>query len=76
VTRWLCIIGHWWRQVFRRAEMEDDLSDELQFYLDHEIERNVAAGMPRDEAERSARRAFGSMLRVKDACRDVWRWDA
>lgn len=31
--------------LFRKNKMEDDIADELQFHLDSEIEKNIAAGM-------------------------------
>lgn len=73
--RWLRALRHWCRRVFRRSIVEKELSEELQFFLDHQIEENVARGMGPEEARRAALRAFGSVLRVKDACRDAWRKD-
>ena len=51
------------------------MTEELHFFLDHHIAENLAKGMPPDEARRVAIREFGSMLRVKDGCRDAWRLD-
>jgi hypothetical protein len=68
-------LKHWYRRVFWRSVVEQELSDELQFFLDHHIEQNRAQGMSADEARRAALREFGSVLRVKDACRDAWRRD-
>jgi hypothetical protein len=73
ILRWVSQLRHWYRRVFKRSAMEEELAQELQFFLDHEIQRNIATGMSPDEAHRAARRAFGSVLRVKDACRDAWR---
>jgi len=74
-VRWGQALKHWCRRVFRRSAVEEELSEELQFFLDHEIEKNLALGMSPEEARGAALRAFGSVLRVKDACRDAWRKD-
>jgi putative ABC transport system permease protein len=68
-------LKHWCRRVFRRSIVEEELSEELQFFLDHHIEENLALGMSPEDARRAAQRDFGSVLRVKDACRDAWRKD-
>jgi hypothetical protein len=75
VMRWWTALKHWGRRVFRRSRVEEELSEELQFFLDHQVEENLALGMSPEEARRAALRAFGSVLRVKDACRDAWRKD-
>jgi hypothetical protein len=63
------------RRLLRRPAVEAELSDELQFFLDHHVAENMAKGMTAEEARRVALSEFGSMLRVKDACRDIWRKD-
>jgi predicted permease len=57
------------RALFRRAAVERELDDELRFHLEHEIAKHVAAGMPRNEAERRARLSFGGVDRIKDDTR-------
>ncbi|MEX2179489.1 MAG: ADOP family duplicated permease [Gemmatimonadaceae bacterium] len=59
------------RALFRRDAMERELHDELRFHLERETEKLVAAGVPRDEAERRARLAFGGVERIKDDARDA-----
>ena len=73
LIRWVQAFRHWCRRLFKRSALEEELSDELQFFLDQQIERNLALGMSPEEARRMALRDFGSVLRVKDACRDAWR---
>jgi predicted permease len=58
--------------VRRRAELAE-LKAEIRAHLDEKTASLVADGMPRAEAERTARRAFGNITSVEDACRDVWR---
>jgi predicted permease len=59
------------RALLRRRDAERDLDDEVRAYLDTAIERYVAAGMTRAEAERSARAAIGSLEAIKDHTRDA-----
>src|SRR5688572_30065476 len=57
--------------LFRKSRTEDDLSEELQFHLQREIEKNIAAGMASEEARYAALRTFGGVDQVKEKCRDV-----
>ena len=59
------------RSLFFRDGRESDLSEELQFHLERETERLQASGMPRDAARLQARRVFGGVEPIKDACRDA-----
>ena len=48
------------KALFRRGRMEDDLSEELQFHLQSEIEKNIAAGMsPKELATRHCAASAG-----------------
>ena len=58
---------------------EAELSEELQFHLEREIERWEASGMSRDAARIQARRVFGGIEQIKEASRDArgtGAWDA
>lgn len=57
------------RRVFGRAR-EEELSDELQFHLDGLAEKYVAKGLSQEEARRAALKEFGSLVVVKERCRD------
>ncbi|HYY59429.1 MAG TPA: ABC transporter permease, partial [Pyrinomonadaceae bacterium] len=59
------------RALFRRAEVERDLDDELSFHLEKEIEQNLARGMSREEARLAALRSFGGVEQFKEQARDV-----
>ena len=59
------------RAVFQRAAVERELNDELRFHLEREVEKHVAAGISRAEAERRARLSFGGLDRIKDDSRDA-----
>ena len=59
------------RALFARTAMDRELDDELRFHLDHEAEKYERAGVPREEAMRRARLAFGGIERIKDETRDT-----
>jgi predicted permease len=59
------------RALFRKAELERELDDELRFHLEKEIEQNLTRGMSPDEARRAALRSFGGVEQVKEKSRDV-----
>ena len=63
---------HRLRTMFRKQELDNDLSDELAFHIEQETEENIAAGMPPDEARYAAIRKFGGIDQVKEECRDAW----
>ena len=67
------------RALLRGRAMDDDLSDELDTFLDAAVADTMQSGMSRDEATRSARLEMGSALAVRDAVGDVgWAgtWEA
>ncbi len=61
------------RSLFRKQEAERELSAELEFHLQHQIEQSLAQGMPPDEARYAALREFGEVEQVKEECRDMRR---
>lgn len=61
------------RSAFRRRQAESDLEEEMQDHLQQEIEYNLRAGMPPDEARFAAQRLVGSIALHKDECRDARR---
>lgn len=62
------------RVLFRsgaRGELSDEeLNDELQFHLDHEMNRHQANGFSPGEARRLATIELGGLDQVKEQCRD------
>lgn len=62
------------KQLFSRGALYNDLSDEIQEHLNEKIEKLVANGMVREEAEHAARREFGNVTLIKEDSRAVWRW--
>src|ERR1039457_5107442 len=68
--RWPRILYMHCRSLFGRPRLEDELSDELRFHLQEQIQENLAAGMPPDEARLAALGNIGGLDRGKEACRD------
>jgi putative ABC transport system permease protein len=58
--------------LFRKKELDRQLSDEVKFHLEKQVEQNLAAGMSAEEARYAALRIFGGVEQVKEACRDAW----
>src|SRR5262249_38807131 len=61
------------RSLFRRARVERELDEELQYHLERQIEENLAKGMTAEEARDAALRAMGGVERRKEECRDMRR---
>ena len=59
------------RSLFRGAEADASLKDEIRVHLAEQIDVNVAAGMSPQEARTAALRAFGPMDLVEEQCRDT-----
>jgi predicted permease len=58
------------KALFLRNRVERDLDDEVEFHVEMQTRKNVAAGMPQSEARRLARIEFGGETRIKEQCRD------
>ena len=58
------------RALLRRDNIERELADELRFHLERETEKYERMGLPRPDAERRARLAFGGVERAKESSRD------
>lgn len=56
------------RSLFRNQRSTEDLSDELQFHIERQIEENIAHGMSPEEARRAARIEFGSVPQAAEEC--------
>jgi predicted permease len=63
---------HRLRALFRKEELDRELSEEMAFHLEKQIEQNVAAGMSAEEARFAALRKFGGVEQTKEDCRDAW----
>jgi putative ABC transport system permease protein len=59
------------RSLFRKDKADLDLSDELQFHLQNQIDEYLAGGMDAQEARHAALRSLGGVEQVKEECREV-----
>ena len=60
------------RALLRRSTIDTELDEELSFHIDQQIEKNMRAGMAREEAARHARVIFGGVTQVKEDTRQSW----
>src|SRR5947208_4133306 len=70
---WLYTIPLRLRSLFRWAQADQELDDELRDHLDRKTEEYVAQGMAPEEARRRARLELGGVEKVKEECRDARR---
>src|SRR5579864_4935253 len=63
---------HRLRALFRKDGLDQELSEEMAFHLEKQIEQNIAAGMSVEDARFAAMRRFGSVEQTKEDCRDAW----
>jgi hypothetical protein len=60
-----------WNNVFRRKQLDRDLDEELQAYVELVSAEKVLAGVDPEEAHRDARREMGGVHQVVQHVRDV-----
>src|SRR5260221_5900205 len=61
------------RSLFRRAQTDQELDDELRDHLDRRTQEYVAQGMTQEDAHRRARLDLGGIEQAKEKCRDARR---
>ncbi|HLK64374.1 MAG TPA: ABC transporter permease [Bryobacteraceae bacterium] len=61
---------NWRQRLWDRANLEQQLSKELQFHLDERIASLVRSGLDGSEARRMALMELGGIEQTKEACRD------
>jgi hypothetical protein len=73
-------LKHWFytvplrlRSLFRRAQVEQELDEELRYHLERQIEELIVKGMMAEEARHAALRAMGGVERRKEGRRDMRR---
>ena len=59
------------RSLFRGRTVDRELDDEVRFHVEQQTEEFVRQGMPREGAEKMARRRFGNVTLHKEECRDA-----
>src|SRR5437667_10444893 len=70
---WLYTIPLRLRSLFRWAQADQELDDELRDHLERKIEEYVAQGMTQEEAHRRARLDLEGIEQTKEKCRDARR---
>ena len=70
---WLYTIPLRLRSLFRRAQVDQELDDELRDHLEQKNHEYVAKGMALEEARRRARLDLGGIEQTKEKCRDARR---
>src|SRR5258708_35133184 len=60
------------RRFFRRRGEDDELLREMEAHVAHEVDENIARGLPEAEARRRARLKLGSAVSVRE---EGWEWD-
>ncbi|MFZ3244413.1 MAG: ABC transporter permease [Candidatus Acidiferrales bacterium] len=58
------------RSLFKKNTVEGDLSDELRFHFDQQVEKFVQSGLPLAEARRRARLTLGTADQIQEQYRD------
>ena len=59
------------RALFFRGKVDAELDEELQFHLEMETRKNLAAGIGAADAQRNVNVRFGGLQQVKEECRDM-----
>src|SRR5438094_2183143 len=70
---WLYTIPLRLRSLFRWAQADQEVDDELRDHLERKTEEYVAQGMTQEEAHRRARLDLGGIEQTKERCRDTRR---
>ena len=70
VFRWQAIVALRFRTLFRRADVERDLDDEIRDHIDQQTRFNITRGMSPVAARQAALVAFGGASRIKEEVRD------
>ena len=68
---WLFTIPLRLRSLFRSAQADEELDDELRDHLERRTEEYVGKGMESEEARRQARLDQGGIEQTKEKCRDA-----
>src|SRR5215813_397078 len=73
-------LKHWFytvplrlRSLLRRAQVEQELDEELRYHIERQTEELIAKGMTEEEARYAALRAIGGVEQRKEECRDMRR---
>ncbi len=62
------------RSLLGRRRREAELEEEIRFHLAEEMEEQVQAGLPPEQAHAEARRSFGNVTLTRELTREAWGW--
>jgi len=71
--RWIYAVRLRLRSLFRGAQVDAELDEELRDHIDRQLAALIEKGVPPEEARRTALRAMGGLDQQKEACRDARR---
>ena len=71
IQHWLYTLPLRLRSLFRRSQLDQELTEELSYHLDQKANQFIAAGMSADEARHAALRSMGGLEQRKEQCRDT-----
>jgi putative ABC transport system permease protein len=76
LRRWLATLPLRLRSLFRRAQVESELVEELEYHIERQAAEFAGRGMNGDAARHAALRALGGVEQRKEECRDarVFEW--
>ena len=60
--------------LFGRRRRYDDVAVSIEEHLAEKVEELVEEGVPREQAEQAARRAFGNATLLQERSREAWQW--
>ena len=66
----------WFAQLFSRRRRYEDISVSIQEHIEERTEELMTDGVPRAQAEQTARREFGNSALLEQRSREVWQWPA
>jgi predicted permease len=66
----------WIGTFFSRRRRYDDLSASIEEHLAERVDELVGEGVPRKQAEQTARREFGNVALIAQRSREAWQWPA
>jgi predicted permease len=64
-------IAAFWRNLFRKGDVEQELSDELAYALDALVEKKITEGLSEVEARRQAAMQLGGVEQLKEKVREA-----
>ena len=73
LQHWLYTVPLRVRSLFRRKQVDQELSEELEQHLEQQVSENIARGMSPGQARSAALRALGGVTQVAEQCRETRR---